>query len=120
MFEYLLNTIIFFLAGALVGHSLLEITPEDYFHLIVIYVILTLLRGGLIFASRPILAMLGKKSNGQYLYVSVADALVMTWGGLRGAVGSALGILVKMERANGKIDSKTAERVLFYVGGVAF
>merc|ERR1719350_2081547 len=43
----------------------------------------------------------------------------MTWGGLRGAVGLALAIQVNRERADGNIDKKEADRVLFFVGGIA-
>mmetsp|Transcript_125543 Transcript_125543/g.198962 ORF Transcript_125543/g.198962 Transcript_125543/m.198962 type:complete len:810 (-) Transcript_125543:73-2502(-) len=43
----------------------------------------------------------------------------MTWGGLRGAVGLALAIAVRIDKADGKIDDGQSKRVLFFVGGVA-
>jgi hypothetical protein len=57
--------------------------------------------------------------------VSLADAAVMTWGGLRGAVGLALAVQVRVHRAeddngNYHISKKDAQRILFYVAGVAF
>jgi len=57
--------------------------------------------------------------------VSLSDCAVMTWGGLRGAVGLALAVQVRIHRAedddgNPHIDKKDAHRVLFYVSGVAF
>jgi len=111
MLEYLGNTVIFFLAGALVGRVLPARPAEDYFHLLVIYVILVAIRGSFTFGSRPILKLMDCE-------VSFADALVMTWGGLRGAVGLALAIQVAMDKAGGKISAEDGERVLFFVGGV--
>jgi hypothetical protein len=58
--------------------------------------------------------------------VTWEDAAVMTWGGLRGAVGLALAISVKIDRAPHictkelGITQKDGERLLFYVAGVAF
>jgi NhaP-type Na+/H+ or K+/H+ antiporter len=122
-FESLGNIIIFFLAGSITGNIVIDIDFIDYIHLIVIYLFLLVLRGSLIFSSRPILRLLsfdGKE-------VSWQDAVVMTWGGLRGAVGLALAISVRLDRAPEvcepfapQIDQKHAERLLFYVSGVAF
>eukprot|EP00929_Paragymnodinium_shiwhaense_P123099 TRINITY_DN9657_c0_g2_i1.p1 TRINITY_DN9657_c0_g2~~TRINITY_DN9657_c0_g2_i1.p1 ORF type:complete len:1181 (+),score=264.47 TRINITY_DN9657_c0_g2_i1:100-3642(+) len=116
MFEYLGNTIIFFLAGALTGKSMLSVTMSDYFHLLVIYGSLMSIRGFFLFVSRPILMRLSPTRKP----ISVPEAIVMSWGGLRGAVGLALGIQVSMERADGKLSQLDADRFLFYVGGIAF
>lgn len=121
MLETLGNILIFFLAGALTGKAMTSIDAIDYIHLIVIYIVLTIMRGSFIFASRPILRLLSQDGAP----VSKADCCVMTWGGLRGAVGLALAIQVYKDRApdpNGveQISSSDAERVLFFVGGVAF
>merc|ERR1740138_1268661 len=93
----------------------------DYINLIVIYIFLLVLRGSFIFASRPLLKLLHKDQQP----LAVEDALVMTWGGLRGAVGLALGIQVRRGRAENddgipQIDEDTANRVLFFVAGIAF
>lgn len=115
MFEYLGNTVIFFLAGALVGQCMLKIPFQDYCHLLVIYVVATLIRGALLFGARPLLTQLSADQEP----VSLEDAAVMTWGGLRGAVGLALAIQVAIDKAGGKIKQLDADRVLFYVGGIA-
>merc|ERR1719326_1116334 len=44
MFEYLGNTLIFFLAGALTGQTMVHIPPVDWFHLLVIYFVGTVVR----------------------------------------------------------------------------
>jgi hypothetical protein len=80
----------------------------------VIYLVLIIIRGGVIIGSLPILRKLGKAE------LPLSEALVMTWGGLRGAVGLALAIQVSIEKAGGKISDMDARRVLFYTGGIAF
>lgn len=115
MFEYLGNTVIFFLAGALTGNTMIVIPFVDYLHLLVIYVFACLVRGTVIFCSRPLLTCLSHDREP----VSLADCLIMTWGGLRGAVGLALAIQVKIDRAGGTLSELNANRVLFYTGGIA-
>mmetsp|Transcript_82025 Transcript_82025/g.149971 ORF Transcript_82025/g.149971 Transcript_82025/m.149971 type:complete len:1237 (-) Transcript_82025:161-3871(-) len=115
-FEYIGNTLIFFLAGALSGLSLWLIDAIDVLHLLVIYVFLLLLRATIIFGSRPVL----KHLNPDKEPVTAADAAVMTWGGLRGAVGLALSITLMRERADGNIPEGEANRVFFFTAGIAF
>mmetsp|Transcript_56389 Transcript_56389/g.160066 ORF Transcript_56389/g.160066 Transcript_56389/m.160066 type:complete len:1173 (-) Transcript_56389:145-3663(-) len=115
MFEYLGNSLIFFLAGAKVGQSAQDIVWQDFFHLLLIYVVCVLIRGTMIFASRPLLKWLSKDR----IEVSMADAAVMTWGGLRGAVGLALAMQVSLDRADNSISEDLANSALFYTGGIA-
>ncbi|CAJ1461749.1 unnamed protein product [Effrenium voratum] len=93
VFEYLCNTLIFFLAGALTGS----------------------LGGSIVFCSMPLLQLMHPARQ----KVTVQEALVITWGGLRGAVGLSLAIQVAKDRAGGVLSYEDAHRVLFYVGGVA-
>jgi len=94
------------------------------------------LRATLLFSSRPILQYL----HADKLPVTWQDATLMTWGGLRGAVGLALAIQVNNDRAPMCVDpitgvtgtdscmftgapqihAKDAQRLLFFVSGVAF
>mmetsp|Transcript_12585 Transcript_12585/g.28486 ORF Transcript_12585/g.28486 Transcript_12585/m.28486 type:complete len:1167 (-) Transcript_12585:177-3677(-) len=118
-FESLGNIVIFFLAGALTGKAMVDIDAIDYVHLCVIYVVLLVVRFCLIWFSRPLLRRLNKDR----IPVSREDALVMTWGGLRGAVGLALAIQVHndtIQEPSDKITSGEGQRVLFFVGGIAF
>lgn len=116
MLEYLGNTLVFFLAGALTGKSMVHIHFDDYLHLLVIYLMLTVIRLVMLLISRPVLRHLDEDRTP----VSLGEVIVMTWGGLRGAVGLALAIQVTVDRAGGKISEEDANRVLFYCGGVAF
>mmetsp|Transcript_21741 Transcript_21741/g.40384 ORF Transcript_21741/g.40384 Transcript_21741/m.40384 type:complete len:1398 (+) Transcript_21741:86-4279(+) len=113
--EYLGNTIIFFLAGALTGKSSMYVSWKDYLHVIVIWITLMLIRGLVLYLSRPVLKMLNEDKQS----VTPAEAIVITWGGLRGALGLALAIQVTIDRAGGAISQQDAGRALFYVGGVA-
>jgi len=114
--EYIGNTLIFFLAGALGGRSLWLIDAIDVLHLLVIYVVLVIFRAAIMFGSRPILRLLSP----DYTPVSAADAAVMTWGGLRGAVGLALSIQLMRDKAGGNIDDAEANKVFFFTAGIAF
>merc|ERR1719326_2630118 len=73
------------------------------------------IRGCFLFLSRPILQRLSPTNKA----ITVPETIIMTWGGLRGAVGLALAIQVSVDRADGKISEMEGRRVLFYVGGVA-
>jgi len=121
--ESLGNIIVFFLAGSITGWIVVDIEFADYLHLIVIYIVLLTIRSTLFFTSRPILQFL----HADKLPVSWQDATLMTWGGLRGAVGLALAIQVNNDRApdcsgseTANIHPKDAQRLLFFVSGVAF
>jgi len=115
MLEYLGNTVIFFLAGALTGRVMIRIEFQDYIHLIMIYLASTFSRGFVLFSSRPILTRLQADRE----ELTAADAMVMTWGGIRGAIGLALAIQVQVDKAGNMLSDKDADRVLFYVSGIA-
>lgn len=100
---------------------MVHIDPIDYLNLIAIYFFLLVVRGSLIFASRPLLQILHKDKAP----VTAAEAAIMTWGGLRGAVGLALGMQVNRGKAANEdgipqISQHDADRVLFFVAGIAF
>jgi len=113
--EYLGNTAIFFLAGALTGRIMMRVDLVDYLHLLLIYVVVMAIRGAVVFTSRPLLMFLSPDRTP----VTMAEAAVMTWGGLRGAVGLALAIQVSVDRAGGALEQHVADRVLFFTGGIA-
>lgn len=119
--ESLGNILIFFLAGALTGNSMVHVEADDYWRVFAIYMMLVFIRGLIIFSSLPILRLLSSDRSP----VSLPDAAVMTWGGLRGAVGLAMAIEVATDRApdsDGKatITEDQGQRSLFFVAGVAF
>jgi len=126
-FESLGNIIVFFLAGSITGFIVVDIPPINWLHLLVIYTFLMILRGSIFFGSRPLLKYL----HADRLPVTWQDATLMTWGGLRGAVGLALAIQVNNGKApcvnaevckltEPQIHKDDAERLIFFVSGVAF
>jgi len=121
-FESLGNIIIFFLAGSITGSIVVDIDPIDIINLLVIYLFLLFMRGGLLFASKPILKLLSSDNTD----VTWQELTLMTWGGLRGAVGLALAIVVNNDLAPHidtqipQIAKKDGERLLFFVSGIAF
>jgi len=115
MFEFVGNSVIFFLAGALSGNVMSHMDPQDYLHLMVIYIVSMLLRLAMLVVSIPVLRLLHQQREP----VPLADIAVMCWGGLRGAVGLALAIQVAIDRAAFKIEASDGRRVLFYTSGVA-
>ena len=94
MVGHLVNTIIFVLAGALIiikiGQSYTSDFWTDLPNGLLVYLLLTLFRGAVMFGVIPIFR------SGQYGY-DWRDALVITWGGLRGAVGLALAAAVSSD-----------------------
>jgi len=117
LIEHVGNSVIFFVAGALTGNVMIQVGWEDYGHLLVFYFVGTVIRGSFMILSIPILNSVGHSSCQP---VTVADASVMCWGGLRGALGLALAIQVSLDRADGMVTASQAQRVLFYVAGIAF
>ncbi len=78
MAEWVLNTLIFMLAGLIIGNRVSHfVQPIDWFYLVVLYIMLMLIRFFVIFLSWPILSNTGHKCSWQ-------DAVFMGWGGLRG------------------------------------
>ena len=78
IFEWLGNTLIFLLAGIIIGgETLKRITVIDWVYLCVIYVVLMLLRAAIILLLYPLLSNVGLKCT-------APDAMFMAWAGLRG------------------------------------
>jgi len=113
VFEYMANTLIFLLAGLIIGRIIVErrdiITSQDYIWLLILYVILIFVRLATVFLFFPILRNLGCGMTWQ-------EGLVCTWSGLRGAVGLALAIIMDIEP---RVDREKGTRIMFMVGGIA-
>jgi len=113
--ELLGNTVVFLLAGLLFGHRVLtrrhqaHIDGFDVFWLLLLYVALTIIRLVMVCILWPFLNMCGQRITWQ-------EVVVMTWSGLRGAVGLVLAISV--DRST-DVSSKIGSRIMFHVGGMA-
>ncbi|KAK3275350.1 Son of sevenless 1, variant 3 [Cymbomonas tetramitiformis] len=112
MMTYIANTIIFILAGLIVGsHSKAfseDLKGTDALWLFVLYIYLIVTRFLTIGVLFPWLQRIGYS-------LDYANASIMAWGGLRGAVGLALGMIVYEEPA---FSSRDQMLVIFHVGGI--
>ncbi|XP_076825235.1 sperm-specific sodium:proton exchanger-like [Clavelina lepadiformis] len=92
MLAYLANTLIFVIVGIIVVKHMDNMNIYDVGYMLVIYVCTTAIRALSIFSFFPFMKRLG-------LDLSWRHVLVMTWGGLRGAVGLALAIYLRSYEA---------------------
>ena len=112
MIEWIGNTLIFLLAGLIIGRRVLQnVTAVDWFYVVLLYVILMLIRALIIVLLYPWLSTTGHKCT-------VAEAVFMAWAGLRGALGMALALIVNNTDSL-DISESESSRLLFYVGGIA-
>lgn len=110
---WLCNTIIFCMAGItcydrMVVASDVALDPLNWGLLFAMYFLLHVIRGAVIAMLFPLLSRMGYG-------LSWKEASIMTYGGLRGAVGLALGLMV--ERTEG-IDVHVRSLVNFHVSGI--
>jgi len=113
--EFMGNTVIFLLAGLLFGQRVLtrqarqHLEWSDCILLVVLYFAATLIRLFMITVLWPLLNCCGER-------VSWQEVVVMTWSGLRGAVGLILAMDVDLSTS---MNSKVGSRIMFHVGGMA-
>lgn len=123
--ELLLNSVLFTLGGAVWG-STPHFSGMDWIYLFILFGLLVFIRFVLVFAFYPITSRIGV---GQ----SISEAVFMSYGGLRGAMGVALALLLSAEVYNAtdsstQISTETrdryreffADKLFGLVGGVSF
>jgi NhaP-type Na+/H+ or K+/H+ antiporter len=113
--EFLGNTMIFTLGGLLFGSGCFshtdqdELVIQDFALLILLYVGSLVIRGLMLLVMMPLLRITGDT-------ITMNEAIVMTWSGLRGAVAITLAIWVDLTE---EIPSKDRARFVFHIGGMA-
>eukprot|EP00931_Biecheleriopsis_adriatica_P021028 TRINITY_DN13879_c0_g2_i2.p1 TRINITY_DN13879_c0_g2~~TRINITY_DN13879_c0_g2_i2.p1 ORF type:complete len:869 (-),score=132.59 TRINITY_DN13879_c0_g2_i2:80-2686(-) len=117
--EWVGNTLLFLLAGAIIGDSLvsdeLSMNAGEVLWVLALYVLLVLVRGLVVFTFFPLLRKMGYGLQWQ-------EAAVMVWGGLRGAVGLALAVEMgntSIDKLGDALDADAIGRrkyILFQVG----
>eukprot|EP00600_Ochromonadales_sp_CCMP1393_P001641 CAMPEP_0174982048 /NCGR_PEP_ID=MMETSP0004_2-20121128/16250_1 /TAXON_ID=420556 /ORGANISM="Ochromonas sp., Strain CCMP1393" /LENGTH=1017 /DNA_ID=CAMNT_0016233903 /DNA_START=17 /DNA_END=3070 /DNA_ORIENTATION=- len=111
MIEWALNTLIFMLAGLIIGHRVIEhVRAVDWIYVVVLYALLMVARFFIIAFFYPVLSTIGHKCT-------KAEAVFMAWAGLRGALGMTLALLVERNCPD-HLEDETS-RLFFYVGGIA-
>jgi len=112
--EFLGNMLIFHLSGLIMGIITYDTaywgaSDMVWGKLILLYLLITCVRFAVVFAFFPVLRLLGQG-------VTVAECVVVAWGGLRGAIGLALSITVYNTYG---VDKTQAADVVFYACGIA-
>lgn len=113
--EWVGNTVIFFIAGIIIClRSFTFITGRDVGFMLLTYIGIFVIRFGTMGLFYPALKTLGKGCT-------PAEAVFISWGGLRGAVSLALALSLveSAEKGDASISLHDAHRVLFMVGGTA-
>ncbi len=105
---YIANTLIFFLVGIVIAERLHHTGLSDLALIVAIYLGVMAIRFALVFLFGP---LSNKLSDG----VSGADNLVISWGGLRGAVSLALGLIVSQDQ---RIPEELRSKILLVTAGV--
>ena len=114
MLTFIANTVLFILTGVIIAETTVssstsgELSGSDIGWGLLVYVIVVLARAILLTVLFPILRRCGYG-------LTVQDAAVCVWGGLRGAVGLALAIVVSEESSH-YTDNKVGPIVLLFTG----
>ncbi|GMH39853.1 hypothetical protein BSKO_07757 [Bryopsis sp. KO-2023] len=120
MLEYLANTLIFVYSGLVIAVEIYasggeagekaHIKAEDWGYSVVLFILLQVVRGITVLVLYP-----GLKRMGYGL--TWREGVVMVWGGLRGAVGLALALIVKLD--SNITDKRFQALVVFHMGLMA-
>eukprot|EP00884_Botryococcus_braunii_P023322 jgi/Botrbrau1/9674/Bobra.0201s0008.1 len=117
--EYVANTLIFILSGIIIAAKIYtnsigtedNIKPIDYGFAVLLWVYLLIIRGVILVVFWPVLKNLGYSLDWKH-------ALVLSWSGLRGAVGLALSLFVLLDELIDDVPFRT--QAFFHMGAVAF
>jgi NhaP-type Na+/H+ or K+/H+ antiporter/CRP-like cAMP-binding protein len=104
---FIANTLIFIIVGVVIVLRTV-FTPMDVVILLIAYVGITVARAGMIAMFFPLMKKIGYG-------MSKNDAIVLWWGGLRGAVGLALALIVASQE---EIPLDIRNQILFLTAGI--
>eukprot|EP01064_Diplonema_japonicum_P003192 TRINITY_DN12092_c0_g1_i1.p1 TRINITY_DN12092_c0_g1~~TRINITY_DN12092_c0_g1_i1.p1 ORF type:complete len:1372 (+),score=173.86 TRINITY_DN12092_c0_g1_i1:419-4534(+) len=110
MTVYLTNTCIFALAGMIVALKAFDtITGRDVVYLLIIYVTINVVRTFVLILFTPILRRFEYK-------LDLGSSALVAWGGLRGAVGLALALIIQAD--DRVVVENVREKFIFHVAGI--
>ena len=104
---YIANTLIFILVGVVIAMRV-DITLTGILALVIIYVAVNLIRLAVVFLFYPIMKRCGYG-------LSIRECIILGWGGLRGAVGLTLALMVS---ATLPIPEDVRKQILFLTAGI--
>ncbi|NQY95458.1 MAG: cation:proton antiporter [Campylobacteraceae bacterium] len=108
MMAHFANTLIFLLVGVLIIARIKLDSVEYWVALFVLYIGITIVRAGSVGLFMPILSRIG-------IGITKEKAIVLVWGGLRGAVSLALALVVAQ---NTSIPKEIGDQILFLTAGI--
>ncbi|MEH6823168.1 MAG: cation:proton antiporter [Motiliproteus sp.] len=108
MLAHMANTLIFLVVGLLIANRIELFDGRSWGLLLALYLGLLVIRACTILVLMPLLRRLG-------FGLSRDKALVLIWGGLRGAVALALALMLVQHP---EVDSRWGEQVLFMTAGI--
>lgn len=108
MMAHIANTLIFLLVGVLIISRIKLDSVEYWIALFVLYIGITLVRSGSVLLFMPLLSRIG-------VGITKEKALVLIWGGLRGAVSLSLALVVAQ---NENISKEVGDQILFLTAGI--
>jgi len=108
MMAHFANTLIFLLVGVLIIARIKLDSVEYWVALFVLYLGITIIRAGSVSLFMPILSRIG-------VGITKEKAIVLVWGGLRGAVSLALALVVAQ---NDSIPKEIGDQILFLTAGI--
>lgn len=107
LLTYIANTLIFILVGIVIAEKV-DFTWSAFGILILIYVCLNLIRFAMIMLLYPLMKRMGYG-------LSKRESVILTWGGLRGALGMTLALMVSYTPA---IPEDVRSQILFFTAGI--
>ena len=108
LLAYAANTIIFYLVGLVIAANLDQATMDTLLVIGLAYLGIMVIRFAVTFLAMPVIALVSEP-------LSRAQATVMSWGGLRGAVSLALALIVSQTEG---IDPALQQQILAVTTGV--
>jgi NhaP-type Na+/H+ or K+/H+ antiporter/CRP-like cAMP-binding protein len=106
---FIANTLIFLIVGVVIALRV-SFTPRDFVVLILIYIAIIIVRAIVLAMFYPLMKRIGYG-------LTVKDGIIAWWGGLRGAIGLALSLMVASEVA---IDPEIRTQILSLTAGIVF
>lgn len=107
LLTYIANTLIFILVGIVIAEKI-DFSWSSFAILILIYICLHLFRFAMIMLLYPLMKRMGYG-------LSKRESVILTWGGLRGALGMTLALMVSYTPA---IPEDIRSQILFFTAGI--
>jgi NhaP-type Na+/H+ or K+/H+ antiporter len=114
MAEYIADTLIFFVAGVVMASKMLadDIVAADWLNLFLFFIACQAIRAINILACWPVLQ--------QGYGVSWQEGVFLVFGGLRGAIGLSLALVVESEISSEFLETRLKNKIVFLMSGMAF